>query len=69
MKQLAKNEPDNYFNMQFLDIAVEKDFFIRRIIMGYLVLFHTCQEFNLLNNNEFPTPSQGDYKVAVLVKN
>jgi CRISPR-associated protein Csh1 len=66
MKQLAKNEPDNYFNMQFFRYRGGKeDFFIRRIIMGYLVLFHTCQEFNLLNNNEFSnTKSRGDYKVA-----
>ena len=66
LKQLTKNEPDNYFNMQlFRYRGGKEDFFIRRIIMGYLVLFHTCQEFNLLNSNEFVDIKSGrDYMVV-----
>ncbi|NMB36237.1 MAG: CRISPR-associated protein [Firmicutes bacterium] len=60
MRQLAKNEPDNYFNMQLAWYrGGNEDFFIKRIIMGYLVLFRICQEYGLLNNNEFTNYNLG----------
>ncbi len=61
IKQLSKNEPDNFFNMQlFRYLGGKEDFFIKRIVMGYLVLFHICQEFALLNSHEFFNTKLGD---------
>ncbi|NLK52916.1 MAG: CRISPR-associated protein [Syntrophomonadaceae bacterium] len=66
MRQLAKSEIDNYLNMQLFNYRRGKeDFFIKKIIMSYLVLFHTCQEFSLLNNTEFMNgESGGSYMIA-----
>ena len=50
MRQLTKKEIDNYKNMNVQSyIEGEEDFFIKRILMSYLVLLKTCQELSIIN--------------------
>ena len=50
MKQLSKDRPDNYRNMDlFVYLPDKSDFFIQKICMQYLALFHTVQSLGLLD--------------------
>jgi len=51
LKQLLKSKLDNYFNLDLSQYTNGKeDFFIKKIVMSYLVLFHTCHQMNVLDN-------------------
>jgi CRISPR-associated protein Csh1 len=66
LKQLGKKQPDNYWNMNLSRyVGGKEDFFIKNIIMSYIVLFHICQRFNLLDRNEFmPKEKRGNLMEA-----
>lgn len=54
LRQLSKEKIDNYtnLNLHFYQNNCE-DFYIKRLIMRYLVLLHTCQEFDILDKSIF----------------
>ncbi|WP_227761730.1 TM1802 family CRISPR-associated protein [Zhaonella formicivorans] len=61
LKQLEKTEIDNYLNLRLYNFFPNKqDFFIKNIIMGYLVLMRTCQKLNLLDKKVFIISKGGD---------
>ncbi|MFW5437301.1 TM1802 family CRISPR-associated protein [Paenibacillus apiarius] len=52
MRQLAKARMDNYKNMNLVQYTGgQEDFFIKTIVMNYLVLLHTLQHLQLLDRN------------------
>lgn len=53
LKQLGKSKIDNYFNLGITRYLGYEDFFIKRIIFGYIVLLKTCQELNILDREVF----------------
>ena len=54
LRQLSKEKIDNYTNLNLHYYRNEReDFYIKDIIMRYLVLFYICQEFNILDKNIF----------------
>jgi len=54
MRQLSKEQPDNYRNMDLFAYLPDKsDFFIQRICMQYLVLIQTVQSLGLLDKRVF----------------
>jgi CRISPR-associated protein Csh1 len=53
LKQLAKARIDNYYNMGLARFKGYEDFFIKRIVYGYVVLLKTCQELGVLNSKVF----------------
>lgn len=54
LKQLGKTKMDNYFNMSLTSyLNGSEDFFIKRIIFGYIVLIKACQELELLDKKIF----------------
>lgn len=59
--QLNKQNIDNYYNMglQYYTGGYE-DFFIKKIIMSYLVLFRTCQQLGILNKPVFYIEGEGE---------
>ena len=66
LKQLGKKQLDNYGNMILYRYGGGKeDFFIKNIVMSYILLFHTCQRFDLLDHNEFmPEEKRGNFMEA-----
>ncbi|WP_066632524.1 TM1802 family CRISPR-associated protein [Desulfolucanica intricata] len=53
LRQLSKVKPDNYLNMGLMFYAGGKeDFFIKRIIMSYLVLFRAARQLNILGQKD-----------------
>lgn len=49
LKQLAKGSFDNYYNMDLSRfVGGKEDFFIKTIIMSYLVLIKTCKQLGVL---------------------
>lgn len=52
-KQLEKKKVDNYNNMNLTRYIGYEDFFIKRIVFGYIVLFKVCEELNILDKNVF----------------
>lgn len=54
MRQLSKERPDNYRNMDLFAYLPDKsDFFIQKICMQYLALLHTAQSLELLDKPAF----------------
>lgn len=56
LNQLSKSdesEINNYINLGLKKYWNKEDFFIKRIIFGYMVLMKTCQELNILDNKIF----------------
>ena len=54
LKQLEKSRINNYTNMNLKYYANGKeDFFIKRLIYGYIVLLKTCQDLRLLDKEVF----------------
>jgi CRISPR-associated protein Csh1 len=54
LKQLGKSNIDNYYNMGITRyINGYEDFFIKRIIFGYMVLINLCQDLGILDNTIF----------------
>ncbi|AEE90318.1 conserved protein of unknown function [Tepidanaerobacter acetatoxydans Re1] len=54
IKQLEKATINNYYNMGLTRyLNGYEDFFIKRLIFGYIVLFKACQELNLLDREVF----------------
>jgi CRISPR-associated protein Csh1 len=54
MRQLSKDRPDNYRNMDLLYYYPDKsDFFLQKICMQYLALFQTVQSLGLLDKPVF----------------
>jgi CRISPR-associated protein Csh1 len=52
LKQLAKSDFDNYYNMDlFRYLGGKEDFFIKRIIMTYLVLIGTGQQLGVFKDD------------------
>lgn len=50
LKQLGKARIDNYFNLGLVNYANGyEDFFIKRLMMSYIVLIKTCQDLNLMD--------------------
>ncbi|MDF9407074.1 MAG: CRISPR-associated protein (cas_TM1802) [Pelotomaculum sp. PtaB.Bin013] len=49
LRQINKQKIDNYHNMGLQYYLGYEDFFIKRIVMSYLVLFRTCQQLCILN--------------------
>jgi len=66
LKQLGKKQLDNYENMILYRYGGGKqDFFIKNIVMSYILLFHICQRFDLLDRNEFmPEEKRGNFMEA-----
>jgi len=53
MRQLGKEKIDNYYNMGLINYANGKeDFFIKNIVMQYLILFKLCRELNILSERK-----------------
>lgn len=77
LRQLSKEKIDNYINLSLHFYQNEReDFYIKDIIMRYLVLFHTCQEFNIIDKNIFGEGERvngeiktGSEKVDLSIKN
>lgn len=62
LKQLAKSSFDNYYNMGLIGFTGGKeDFFIKRIIMSYLVLITICQQLGVLQNDAELSYKGGDH--------
>jgi CRISPR-associated protein Csh1 len=53
LMQLKKSKIDNYINMGIDKYKGYEDFFIKRIIFGYIVLLKTFQKLNILNQKVF----------------
>ncbi len=54
LKQLNKSMIDNYHNLGLTGyIGGYEDFFIRRLVYGYIVLFKACQELGVLDGDIF----------------
>lgn len=56
LSQLCKSnisKINNYKNLNILKYWERDDFFIKRIIFGYIVLIKTCQELNILDKEVF----------------
>lgn len=54
LKQLGKSNIDNYYNMGLTRyINGYEDFFIKRIVFGYMVLINLCQDLGILDNTIF----------------
>lgn len=52
LRQLSKARIDNYRNMNLLQYSGgNEDFFIKTIVMNYLVLLHTLQHLKLIDRN------------------
>lgn len=61
LRQLGKSRPDNFRNMDLFSYSHGKeDFFIRKIIMSYIVLFQVAQELKILDHTIFK--SEGEEK-------
>ncbi len=53
LRQLSKEKIDNYTNLNLHYYRNEReDFYIKDIIMRYLVLFYICQGFSRRSKNE-----------------
>jgi len=57
LNQLKKDEVKNYFNMGLVEYKKNykdyaDDYFIRNLIMGYLILFNVCRQLNILINDK-----------------
>nr|WP_207754912.1 TM1802 family CRISPR-associated protein [Desulforadius tongensis] len=64
MRQLSKAKPDNYTNMGLLSYAGgREDFFIKKIIMSYLVLFRTIRQLNILEHPGCRSMRKGEKKL------
>ncbi|WP_077369032.1 TM1802 family CRISPR-associated protein [Anaerosalibacter sp. Marseille-P3206] len=59
LRQLGKSKIDNYLNMGIKGYLEYEDFFIKRIIFGYIVLLKTCQELNVLDKEVFEKNEEG----------
>lgn len=54
LRQLNKSMVDNYLNLGLTRfINGNEDFFIKRIVYGYIVLIKACQELGILDENVF----------------
>jgi len=54
LRQLSKDRVDNYKNLSLLNyVNGKEDFFIKKIIMSYLILIKTCQQLGLLDSPVF----------------
>jgi CRISPR-associated protein Csh1 len=54
LKQIGKSNIDNYYNMGLTRyINGYEDFFIKRIVFGYMVLINLCQDLGILDNKIF----------------
>jgi len=53
LKQFSKQQIDNYYNMGLTRYIGREDFFVKRLIFGYIVLIKTCQELNILDSEVF----------------
>ncbi len=59
IRQLEKATINNYYNMGLTRyLNGYEDFFIKRLIFGYIVLFKACQELNLLNREIFKSQKE-----------
>lgn len=71
LRQLSKSKIDNYYNMGITRFKKgHEDFFIRRIVYGYIVLFKVCQELGVLEKEIFKESKEGkailnDFKTGV----
>lgn len=64
LKQLGEKEISNYHNMNLNYYANGKeDFFIKRLVYGYIVLLKTCQDLNLLDKEVFGSFKKGEGKI------
>lgn len=76
-KEKSKEKFDNYINLNLHSFKNNyEDFYIKNIIMRYLVLIHTCQEFNILDKTIFKEGEEvigeiktGSEKVNLSIKN
>jgi len=67
LKQLSKKKIDNYTNLGLYDfINGKEDFYIKKIVMSYLVLFKTCQQLGLL---DFPIFQEKEVDGSMNAKN
>lgn len=64
LKQLYKSKIDNYFNMSLTKYTNKReDFFIKKIIFGYLLLFSVCQDLGILDYDVFKPIVKEDDKL------
>ncbi len=64
LHQISKKQIDNYFNLGLYDyVGGYDDFFIKDIIMRYLVLLHTAEQFGLFNERIFSYSEKGEERV------
>lgn len=61
LRQLSKSKIDNYYNMGLTKFKKGyEDFFIRRIVYGYIVLFKACQDLGVLDQEIFEKSRKGE---------
>jgi CRISPR-associated protein Csh1 len=59
LRQLGKSRPDNFRNMDLFNYNHGKeDFFIKKIIMSYIVLFQVAQELKILDHDIFKSEGE-----------
>ncbi|SHF44395.1 CRISPR-associated protein Csh1 [Caldanaerobius fijiensis DSM 17918] len=70
LNQLKKDEIKNYFNMgltrykEYKDYA--DDYFIKDLVMDYLVLFNVCRQLNILTNDKtYRDKERGDDNMKI----
>lgn len=60
LSQLEKPVINNYYNMGLTKFKGYEDFYIKRIVYGYLVLLKACQELGVLNYEVFDKKGKGE---------
>jgi CRISPR-associated protein Csh1 len=53
MRQLSKKNIDNYKNLNLYSYIKKEDFYIKRIVMSFLVLMQALQELGIINKSFF----------------
>lgn len=61
LKQLSKLRIDNYYNMNLIKYQNgREDFFIKRIVFGYITLIKACQKLELLDKEVYKSSKKED---------
>lgn len=64
IRQLRKDKIDNYENLDLYSYLGKIDFFIKKIVMGYIALFRVCQRLNLLDKQALFYLQEGGINLA-----
>lgn len=67
LKQLSKSRIDNYYNMNLINYCNGyEDFFIKRLIFGYITLIKACQKLGLLDREIYKPVKKEGYIVNII---